>query len=286
MKTVLTLCSICLASLSFAQSDPNDFHLDKEFRIGANGTLRLSASDANVTIRGTSRQTAHVRIDRVVTKKGWVFNERPFDVEINESDEGLTIREKPHSMSGIIGFFSEKYTIEIEVPYTISVDVRGDDGKYTVDHINGAASFRLDDASVSLSNCEGDSFYFNVDDGRVTMNGGKGKLEIKGDDAHISIANGAFSSIVTSTDDGDLSIETSLAQGGDYRINAEDGSVVFAVTGGGGKFDVYHDDGRVTADSKFQTLRDTDERKQFSLANGNATVDIHTDDARVKLQRK
>lgn len=286
MKTFLTCLSFCLVSVTFAQKDPNDFHLDKEFRISANGTLRLSASDAHVVIHGSSRSTAHVRIDRVVTKKGWVFNEHPFDVEISEDADGLTIREKPHSISGVIGFFSEKYTIEIDVPDNVNLDVHGDDGKYKVDHINGAASFRLDDADISLTDCEGADFYFNVDDGRVSMNGGKGKLEVKGDDAHITITNGAFSSIVTSTDDGDLSIETSLAEGGNYRINAEDGSVVFVVTGGGGNFDVYHDDGRVTADAKFIALKETDERKQFSLASGNANVDIHADDARIKLQTK
>ncbi|MBS1508382.1 MAG: DUF4097 family beta strand repeat protein [Bacteroidetes bacterium] len=286
MKTSLTLLAFGLASVTFAQKDPNEFHLDKEYKISANGTLRLTASDAHVIIHGSSRQTARVRIDRVVTKKGWIFNEHPFDVEINENEDGLTIKEKPHSISGVIGFYSEKYTIEIDVPASVSVDVHGDDGKYKVDHINGAASFRLDDADITLTDCEGADFYFNVDDGRVTMNGGRGKLEVKGDDAHITISNGAFNSISTSTDDGDLSIETSLAEGGNYRINAEDGSVAFVVTSGGGKFDVYHDDGKVTADSKFVAVKETDERKQFSLANGNANVDIHADDARVKLQTK
>jgi hypothetical protein len=283
MKSILTLLAVAVAATSYGQNDPKNYHVDKEFKITANGVLKLDASNARVTITGSSRETAHVKIDRVVTSKGWVFGEKAFGVEINEDANGLTIHEKPHSVSGIIGFYSEKYTIEIEVPASVSLTVRGDDGNYNVSHINGAVAFDLDDADVELTECDGSSFRFSVDDGRIKMNRGKGKLEIKGDDAHVEITNGSFSSVTSSTDDGSVSIETSLADKGDYHINAEDGQVILSITGGGGKIDIHHDDGRVTADSKFDLLRDTDERKQYNLANGTATVDIRTDDARVRL---
>jgi hypothetical protein len=144
----------------------------------------------------------------------------------------------------------------------------------------------MNDADVELTDCGGSSFYFDVDDGHIKMNRGKGKLEIQSDDADVKITNGSFTSIQSSTNDGNFSVETSLSDTGEYHIRAGDGSVVLSVTSGGGKINVRHDDGHVSADSKFELVQDTDERKQYNLSSGLAQVDIRTNDARVKLQSR
>lgn len=283
MKTILSIFALTVASSAFTQKRPIDFHLDKEYKISATGTIKLYTHDANVIITGSTRETAHVKIDRVVTTKGWTFGNDTFNVDVVEDAGGLTIKQKAHSYTGVIGYSSEKYTILLELPATTSLTVHGDDGDYKVKNINGAISFDLDDADVELTDCKGNDFYFNMDDGHVNMNGGSGKLEIKGEDTDVRVTNGTFSSMVTSTDDGHVAIETSLADNGDYRIKAEDGSVTFSVNGGGGKIEVRHEDGHVSADSKFELKRDTDEEKLYTLANGTASVSIQADDARVKL---
>lgn len=283
MKTLLSIFALVVASSAVAQKNPINFHLDKEFKFSTTGTIKLNVSDANVIITGSARETAHVKIDRVITTKGWTFGKESFDVNITEEAGDLTIRQKSRSFTGVIGYCSERYSILLELPANAGLTVHGDDGDYKVKNINGAISFDLDDADVELTDCAGSSFYFNMDDGHVNMNGGNGKLEIKGDDTDVRITNASFSSMVSSTDDGSLSIETSLTDNGDYRIRAEDGSVILSVTGGGGKFDIRHDDGHVSADSKFELTRDSDEEKLFTLANGTANVSIRTEDARVKL---
>ncbi len=278
---------VCLALLvstaAVAQNDPNNFHLDKEFKINPTGIIKLFASDAKVQVNGSSREKAHVKIDRQVTTKGWVFGNESFGIDISEEEGNLTIREKHHSVSGIIGYYSEKYTIILELPSSASIAVQGDDGDYKVKNINGVVSFDLDDADVELTDCGGSDFSFKMDDGDVTMNRGKGKLQLAGDDADVKITNGNFDTIEASIDDGDLVIETSLADEGKYYIKAEDGLVSLTVLKGGGKFDVRHDDGRIVAEGKFELVQESENHKQFGLAKGTARVEIKADDAKVKL---
>jgi hypothetical protein len=282
MKKIVFI-ALLLSSTAVAQNDPNNFHLDKEFEINPTGVIKLYASDAKVQINGSSREKAHVKIDRQVTIKGWFFGNESFGIDVNEEDGNLTIREKRQSVSGIIGFYSEKYTIVLELPSSASIAVHGDDGDYKVKNINGVISFDLDDADVELTDCGGSDFSFKMDDGDVTMNHGKGKLQLDGDDADVKIANGSFESIEATIDDGDLVIETSLVEEGKYYIKAEDGLVLLTVLKGGGKFDVRHEDGRIVVEGKFELLQENENHKQFGLAQGTARVEIRADDAKVKL---
>ena len=89
-----------------------------------------------------------------------------------------------------------------------------------------------------------------------------------------------------SVDDGDLIIETSLADDGTYFIDAQDGLVSLAITKGGGKFDVRHDDARVITEGDFKITEDAEDRTRLTLANGVAKVDIRADDARVRLMKR
>jgi hypothetical protein len=264
------------------------YHLDKEYPIAATGTLTLRCSDAKVSISGTSRTNAHVKINRLVSTKGWVFGSQDeFSMDVNQNGGNLEIEEhKRHQMSGVIGYYSEKYTIDITVPLGVSLTVKGDDGDYKIKNVAGAISIDVDDADIDLTACSGDRFNFKLDDGDVTMDAGKGELEIDADDADVQISNAHFSSINADMDDGDLLIETSIVDNGRYFIQAQDGLVALTITNGGGKFEIRHDDSRITTEGNFNKLAESDDRTHVSLANGNANVEIRTDDARVRLTKR
>jgi hypothetical protein len=87
-------------------------------------------------------------------------------------------------------------------------------------------------------------------------------------------------------DDGDLLIETSIVDNGRYFIQAQDGLVALTITNGGGKFEIRHDDSRITTEGNFNKIAESDDRTHVSLANGNANVEIRTDDARVRLTKR
>lgn len=286
MKTTLTLSLVVLTSFAFAQQD--DFHLDKEYAIASNGTIDLNSSDADVLITGTARgATARVKIDRVVTAKGWYKSEGTFTVNVNAENGNLIIREQQSSVNiGIIGYYNEDYKILIEAPEGISLTIRGDDGDYVIKNIDGAISMNFDDGNAQLTDCDGDRFSFRLDDGDIHMNRGKGSLDVVADDADVEILNAAFSQINARLDDGDFIVHTSLENGGDYSIDTEDGMVFFDVLSGGGEFSIRHDDSSIRADGDFKVLEETESFKKLTLGSGSARIKVRADDASVKLIAK
>lgn len=284
MKSIITLLLAGGTLGAIAQSKNQDYHIDKEYKIQSNGTLSLNCSDAKVFITGSSRKTAHVKIDREVSTKGVVFGQEEFRVDINETNGNLEIREHSNSTHvGIVGYHYEKYTVNIEVPEGVSLKINGDDGDYFVKSVNGALDIQLDDGDLELTACKGDSFRFRMDDGDIKMDQGRGTLELDADDADVEIQQGNFSAINADMDDGDFIIQTSLTDNGDYFISSQDGLVSMTILGGGGKFDIRHDDGHVSTQGKFSIVEKSEDRTRLTLASGSAKVDIRADDASVKL---
>ncbi len=284
MKSILLTGILFSAFTLSAQSDKEgDFHLDKEYKLESAGTIRLDASDAKVFITGAKRATAHVKIDREVTTRGFVFGEREFSVDVTEQNGNLSIRERSHGSVGMVGSYNEKYTIRIEAPEGASLVIDGDDGDYFITAINGSIELDLDDADVELTQCLGKEFRVKLDDGDLRMDTGRGTLDVDADDADVQIKNASFDKINVQLDDGDFIVETTFSENGDYRIDAQDGLVSIKVLGGGGKFDIRHDDGRVTTEGGFQIVEQSEDRTRVTLASGNARVDIRADDARVRL---
>ena len=287
MKSIITHFCVVLAFSASAQNKEGSFQLDKEYKINPTGTIQLNTSDAKVYITGAARSKAHVKIDREVATRGIVFGHDDFAVEVNEQDGNLEIKERSGYVSvGMIGYRYEKYTIHIEAPEGTSLHVKGDDGDYWIKNINGAISMDIDDGDVELSQCSGSKFDFRLDDGDIKMDEGNGSLDLDADDTDVEIKNATFASVHANVDDGDLIIETSLADNGTYFIDAQDGLVSMAITRGGGKFDVRHDDARVITEGDFNVVEDSENRTRLVLASGEANVDIRADDARVRLIRK
>lgn len=287
MKSIVAAFLLLIGFSAIAQTKDGVFQMDRDYAMNPKGTIKLNSSDAKVQITGSTRSNAHVKIYRQVTTRGVVFGQEEFAVDVYEEDGNLVLREHSNStVVGMIGYHYEKYEITLEVPQGASLQIRGDDGDYTVRNVDGSIAFDVDDADVELSGCSGDNFQFQLDDGDIVMDEGKGKLDVDADDADVRITNAHFTSVVADVDDGDLYIETSLADNGDYLINAQDGIVALTITGGGGKFDIRHDDSRVITEGDFQQVDRSDNRTVLTLANGNAHVDIRSDDARVRLVRR
>lgn len=288
MKILGTLViTVLTVSAAMAQTENfGNYHLDKEFKVGATGTIQLNVSDAKVTITGSARSTAHVKIDREVTVKGLTFGDQEFRVDVNEQDGNLSIREyKRGSVSGIVGYHSEKYIVTIEVPAGVSLTIDGDDGDYVINAVNGSIELDVDDADIDLINCKGNFFNIKLDDGDLRMNTGRGELELDADDADIEIKNAAFEKITAEMDDGDFIVETTLAETGNYFVTMQDGLVALKVLGGGGKFEIRHDDASINAGEGFEIVERSEKRTRVTTGSGNARVEIRADDARVRLTK-
>jgi hypothetical protein len=55
------------------------------------------------------------------------------------------------------------------------------------------------------------------------------------------------------------------------------------ITGGGGTFEIRHDDGHVNTNGDFKVLAQEEHFTKVSLAAGSATINVRADDANVKL---
>jgi hypothetical protein len=288
MKALLTFALSLIIFISSAQTvKTGSYHIDQPYKMSANGTIRLTCSDAKVFITGSDRTDVNVKIDRDVEMKGFSFGTDEFTVDIDDKDGNLTIRERSMSSHvGIVGYSNERYTIKIDAPKGASLVINGDDGDYFIDHINGAIDVDLDDADIEFTECDSNDYRLRLDDGSVKMDQGKGSLEVDGDDSNFHIKNAQFSKISVEIDDGDFIVETSLADNGNYFIDTQDGRIAFTVTNGGGRFDIRHDDASIRTDASFSAVEESDDRSRFTLPSGNAKVDIRADDASVRLARR
>ncbi|MDN5212123.1 DUF4097 family beta strand repeat-containing protein [Fulvivirgaceae bacterium BMA12] len=283
---LFSLFTICLVYFSEAKNGKNhEYRLDKVFPIAADGTLNLKTDDADIRIIGSSRKDVHLRVFRSVTIKG-VFSsdEEDFKIDVEEMGGDLIIRELKRSRSrGLMIYSDITYKITIEVPNTVSLKLRGDDDDYDIRNVHGFVKIDVEDGDVILDNCQGNKFDINIEDGDVEMSDAKGSLWISLDDGDLIARNCQFKEVDIRANDGDIKLETSLVTDGGYNLKTDDGNINLKIRGGGGEFEIRHDDGRVRASSDFEMAYSGDTRHQFRLAGGKAKVFLRTNDGSVHL---
>ena len=282
-KLILAILAGAFYVTGYAQEGV--FTLKENYTVSSTGTIYLNTDDANITIEGSDREDASVDIYRDLDISGVSWGSGEFEVEVEERNGDLYIREKKRSNYTIaIGSFREEYEITIKLPSTVSLDLKGDDDDYNISDINGSIEIDADDSDVKLTNCKGNMFRIELDDGDLEMDGGSGTLDLNMDDGDAYIRNGSFNKVSADFDDGDFELETSLDDDGDYYMSSSDGRITLIVTGGGGRFDISMDDGYLRADDAFESVEDREHRKVLRLPKGNARIRISADDARITLE--
>jgi len=278
----LTLLIISFSTLVFSQKQSN-FHLDKSYPLADNGTVYLTAQDAKVIITGEDRNDVAVKIDYNVTSKGIEWGSREFTVDVDARGGDLYIKEFRQGSTTIMGYISTDYKIEIKAPKGSSWNINGDDDDYKISSINGELSINADDADVTLIDCQGNRFFFDLDDGDVFMDQGRGQLIARMDDGDIEIRNAAFETIDFRGDDGDVALETSIGPNAMFKFYGDDSTFDIVITQGGGTFSIKHDDGNIDYDPNFRLMDRDKNHISLSLTGGRGKVVISGDDIRVNL---
>ena len=285
MQKLFTSLALLLSVATATAQQDDSYQLDQTYPMSPTGTIDLRANDAQVTITGSKRKDAHVRVERKVTARGLTVGKRDFRVEVTTEGGNLKFREHQtgQNMTVVGGYYKVEYRITIEAPEGASLQVDGNDGKYTINNVDGKVSLELNDFDARLSGCSGDSFRFRTNDGNLVMDEGRGTLDLDGNDGNVEITNGRFEKIEAKWNDGDLRIATSLTNSGSYRIHSQDGSLDLTVTGGGGVFDITHDDGHVSRKGNFTALLEEENRTRLQLNGGSAQVRVQAGDASIRL---
>lgn len=269
----------------FGQAQENgSYTLDQVYSLDQNGTVHLRSADAQVEIIGSDRSDVRVMINRYEEIRG-ASSRRSFEMDIEERAGDLFIRERKPSTSWTVGYYELDYEITIEMPMNGSLRIDGEDDDYLIKSVNGSIVLKTEDGDVNLKNCKGDDFEIEIEDGDLRMDGGKGSLYVNMDDGDADIKAGDFRDVFIDVEDGDILLETALVDEGRYDLKGDDADMELVVLSGGGLFRISKDDGRVSASSDFDLLRETDYRVEYELPNGQAEVSIKTNDGRIRLQK-
>ena len=198
-----------------------DFRLERQLELEPGGRLIVDADRANVSVRGGSRDGAHVLI---TSPKRNV--EEHYRFTLDESDGRVLVEADRRGISWF-DWGDSSLRIEVEVPTATSIDVETSGGRIEVERLVG-----------------------NVD---VHTSGGRIEvLEILGDvDAHTSggpiVVERVNGDLRVKTSGGSISIESIT---GDVKAGTSGGSVVLEEIGGraearssGGSITVYFGEG-------------------------------------------
>ena len=247
-----------------------------------------------------------------------------FEMTVEERGDDIYIKEKPRDMNfnGLTISQTESYTILIEAPRTANLNLKGDDESYRISGFYGSIAIDADDASILMSKCRSSNFNIKMDDGEFKLDKGAGRLDFEMDDGNALIARAMFDEININMDDGtlefgqargelnlkaddgtvviddgdlrkiDLKVDDSKIQisnryagEGPYRYDVDDANVHLTfLERYGAKININHDHADLNIGDRFQLLREDDHHVNLQLYDGQAEVQIDTDDGDITLR--
>jgi len=288
LSSLLLLVSVFMLTPFAASAQSTDeFNMDQVYAVDQNGTISLQSDDARVTITGSDRSDVRVVVRYKREVKGFTIGDGDrFEMIVEERAGDLAIYEKERDNGGrlSVGSVKEEYEISIEAPRNVSFNLEGDDETYRIAGIDGSIRLDADDTDIELTDCNGDDFSFSMDDGSINMDGGSGRLVIDLDDGEARIMNGDFNEIALEGDDSNITITTRLDDEGSYNFDFDDADLQLNIIGGGGDFDIRHDNADISVGREFEEVLDDENRSIYRLLGGNAKVSIDTDDGDIDLR--
>lgn len=303
MKISLSIIGLCLCiTLSHAQGE---FNLNEDYNISEGGTLYLDSEDADVTIKGTNRDDVGVSIYRKT--KGKHYGNKKFDIEVVEKNGNLHIKE-PESKEKVqysVSINSKTiYTIDIEVPYSVDLDIKGEDDNYVIEYIDGSVYIKSEDGDIVLNNLDGDEIEIAIEDGDVQLTDSNANLRLKledGDftskasdlydvdiiveDGNVKFNGGSIGDCKIKSEDGDIRISSGFRSNSKVNIRTEDGDVNIDSNGEGGSFTVTMEDGDVSYAESSLNLESKSKHKHIynTVQEGNVEVSISVEDGDVNI---
>lgn len=268
-----------------ATAQNNEYILDEDYDLDADGTVFLYSEDAEVTIIGSDRNDVHVHVYHRIDVDGIEWGGGDFRMNIIQRDGDIYIEEAGDNSNSIrIGNIEREYRITINIPRSVPIDIKGDDGAYEISDTGGAIRLAADDSDINIRNAAGNEFTFDIDDGAVYMDKGQGKLSVTLDDGEFRVENGLFSEIDASGDDGNLYFATELFDNGQYFFSIDDGDLELDILHGGGRIDIAHDDTNINIFGGFSIINDSEERTVYNVSGGSASVEINIEDGELLLR--
>jgi hypothetical protein len=184
----------------------------KSFPADDRPTVRVSTSDAKVTVRASNRETVDARVELTGRATGLYFGKVTPRVVLERKGDVIEIR--AHLVGGGAGIrvSTHKLTVDVSIPLRCDLEVRTSDGPVNVEGVRGRIDVSTSDGRITLRDVHGD-IRLHTSDGPVVAEDLDGKLSGHASDGTLRV-RGRFD---------DLDLET---QDGGLRVDAEPGSKI------------------------------------------------------------
>ncbi len=259
--------------------------LEREFDVGAGGSLSVDVADADVTVRSSSAGEASVMVFMRARDRDWgreVFDRMNFDVgsrgnEITVSAQSPRIDRSEWSDNSGVGF-----QVEITVPSNCSAFISTGDGDISMGDLTGEFDLETSDGDISVGTLTG-TLHLRTSDGDVSAEGLSGStisVRTSDGDVRISALSGPAE---ISTSDGDISV--ALDRGEDIRLRTGDGDItIYADQSIQAEVDFIGEEIQMASGFLLSEGRISENGAQGVLNGGGPTLHVHTGDGTISMR--
>lgn len=196
--------------------------------IGTGGGRFTSQESKTFTVSGVPRVNVGTYDGQIVVH-GWDKSEVMYtatkrageqdalkNISINSEQQGSTISINARSEEN-----NGSTELEVYVPRRSSLHISSDDGRLTVEGVNGDLTLRTGDGAIEVTN-SGGQLQVNTGDGRIRVADFNGQLDARTGDGTIAL-EGTFNGLTARTGSGTISLTVPAGSNFTIETNAEDG---------------------------------------------------------------
>lgn len=222
-SAVLPLLLACTANLQAASDD-----IDREFEVGANGTLSIESDAGSIDVRTWEQNRVRLR----------VHNSGGFEVEIDQSGNDVNV--VADSRGSLFGLRRSNIGFTVDVPMEYNVELNTGGGNITVEDISGEVEADTSGGNIEIGFVTGGDVKADTSGGNIEVRGATGDVEADTSGGNITIGDVS----------GHVIADTS---GGRIRIGNVQGDIEADTSGG--NIEVGDGGGRVSLDTSGGSIR-------------------------------
>ena len=299
---------------------------EKSFKMAPGGHISIEGDEGFIKINSWDKPEVHLVMTKRAWGRSQADAEKnlkKIEVRISEYDDRLDIKLVKERDSKNYSFWdlfdpdtwsehgrSPTVDFELTVPKEINLKLINDEGDVTVKSIIGDVEIHVDEGDIAISDLVFNELTLSVDegdidgvdlinpDGRLAIEVDEGdvlfedvrvrRLKVECDEGDISIKDLSCNSCTINTDEGDIELDISLNKNDRYRVYADEGNVSFYLPDAPDvKLDLEAEDGSIRSDFEVRISKKDDRRIcRDTIGDGNALIEIYTDEGTIYLRRR
>jgi DUF4097 and DUF4098 domain-containing protein YvlB len=298
VKTCLLILGVSLGILvqheASAQNPVDAPTFDWSGRVGTGGTLRLAAVDGDIAVATSADDQVHLHAERTHVRSGG--RALVFAVVQNGDDVAICAYHRhgrcdmsgAHGGSGFTVGRTGAAKLTVQVPATLTLAIRTDDGRVDVRGVATGVTAESGDGSILIADASG-SVKARSGDGDVQIQNAGGPVAAETGNGHIAI-EAASGPIDAHSSDGSIEVRLAAnATSQDMTLRTGDGSVtVYLPTQYAGALDASTGDGSVETELPLEITGRTNPRHLQGTfgSGGSSRLTISTNDGDIRLRKQ